>query len=67
LERHHLFASDNGVSVNLRQEIEAAFGAAIQNPALIAPLGRTLQQKGLFAEYEDRFFSLVKAHHGKQS
>jgi hypothetical protein len=67
LERHHLFASDNGVSVNLRQEIEAAFGAANQNPALIAPLGRTLQQKGLFAEYEDRFFALVKAHHGKQS
>jgi hypothetical protein len=65
LERHHLFGAEQGSSPVLRQEIDSEFTAASQNPALIAPLGKKLQQHGLFTEYEDRFFALVKAHRAK--
>jgi hypothetical protein len=66
LERHNLFADSNGMSQGLRQDIEADFQAANRNPALISGLGRKLQQKGIFAEYEDRFFALVKTHRAKK-
>ena len=45
----------------LHVEIEGDFLAASKNPALVQPLGQKLQRLHLFNEYEDRFFSLVKA------
>jgi hypothetical protein len=67
LERHNLFHVDQGGGAARRQDIDAEFTAASQNPALIAPLGKKLQQQGIFAEYEDRFFALVKANRSKRS
>lgn len=67
LERHNLFGSDSGASPSVRQDIDSGFIAASQNPALIAPLGKKLQQQGLFSEYEDRFFALVKANRAKRT
>jgi hypothetical protein len=43
-----------------REEIEADFAAARQNRALIQELGRKLQKYGLFEDFEDRFFALVR-------
>lgn len=43
-----------------REEIEADFQAAAGDRRLIQDLGRKLQQYGLFEEYEDRFFDLVR-------
>lgn len=43
-----------------RTEIESDFQAAAQDRRLIQDLGRKLQKYGLFDEFEDRFFALVK-------
>lgn len=61
LEHRHLFESDGGIPRGVRNEIDEAFTAASRNPSLINQLGRRLQRYGLFEEYQDRFFSLVKS------
>jgi hypothetical protein len=61
LEQRRMFDDDRGVPRGLRHELEGMFLAASRSPGLIPILGRKLQEIGLFAEYEDRFFSLVKA------
>lgn len=62
MERHRMFSpAASQESAPARQDIEAAFQAASRDPNLIGALGRRLQKEGLFAEYEDRFFALVKA------
>lgn len=43
-----------------RAEIEDDFRAAQNDRALIQDLGRKLQKYGLFQEFEDRFFALVR-------
>lgn len=43
-----------------REEIEYDFQAAAQDRRLIQDLGRKLQKYGLFEDYEDRFFTLVR-------
>lgn len=63
MEQRHLFDAADPAK-RRRREIEAAFLEASRNPSLIAPLGQRLQRLGVFEEYQDRFFSLVKA--GKQ-
>jgi hypothetical protein len=60
LERRRMFSND-GVNPGLRDELEADFRAAAHNAALIPRLGRKLQKHGVFKEYEDRFFALVKS------
>jgi len=61
MERHHLFDVINGAPRVVHNEIEAAFLAASRNSSLINVLGNKLRQYGLFEQYQDRFFSLVKA------
>jgi hypothetical protein len=61
LERRHMFDQDGGVPKWLREEIDQGFLAASRDSALIKPLAATLQKHGLFEEYQDRFFALVKA------
>jgi len=61
LEQRHLFDDVGGVPRAVRNEVETAFLAASRNPALIPALGRKLQRYGLMEEYQDRFFSLVRA------
>lgn len=60
LEERKLFELDEGVPVGVKQEIESAFVAARQNPALVKSLGSLLKRHGLFERYQDRFFALVK-------
>lgn len=61
LTRHRMFDSSGGVPRGVRREIENAFFAASKDPSLIPGLGKRLQTYGLFEEYQDRFFSLVKS------
>jgi hypothetical protein len=44
----------------VREEVEAAFAKAQENPALVHELGALLQRKGVFDRYQDRFFRLVR-------
>lgn len=44
----------------VRDEVEAAFAKAQENPALVHELGALLPRKGVFDRYQDRFFSLVR-------
>jgi hypothetical protein len=60
LAERHLFELREGVPAGVREEIEKAFAAAERNPALLKALGRTLQRHGVFEQYQDRFFALVR-------
>lgn len=62
MESRHLFDDSNGVPMGVRREIDAAFLAASRDGKLVTALGQKLQKYGLFDEYEDRFFSLIRAH-----
>ncbi|MGN0852127.1 MAG: hypothetical protein ACI4Q3_01975 [Kiritimatiellia bacterium] len=44
----------------VREEVEKAFAQAQANPNLIKDLGTLLRRKGVFEQYQDRFFSLVR-------
>lgn len=61
MAKKNLFEYRNGAPHAVHQELEADFLAASKDASLIAKLGKKLQNYGLFGEYEDRFFSLVKA------
>jgi len=60
LTQQHMFDEEGGIPRAVRQEVETAFLSASKNPAQIADLGRKLQNYGLFEEYQDRFFALVR-------
>jgi hypothetical protein len=61
MQNRSLFDQDNGVPRGVRNSIEDAFAAANRNPDQINSLNAKLQTLGLFDQYEDRFFSLVKS------
>jgi hypothetical protein len=61
MQRHKLFEREGGVPRGIRRDIDEAFKAASKDPNLIKSLGVRLHGMGLFDEYQDRFFSLVKA------
>lgn len=44
----------------IREETEILFAEAKENKAYIPELAKFLQKHGLFSEYEDRFFELVR-------
>ena len=60
LTRRHMFEDADGIPKGIRNEIDAVFLAASKNSSLINALGKQLQKLGLFEEYQDRFFSLIK-------
>jgi hypothetical protein len=64
LEKRKFFDEVGGIPRGVRDEIERAFERAAKDKALIGPLGARLQQAGLFEEYQDRFFSLVRQSKG---
>ncbi|HOE61131.1 MAG TPA: hypothetical protein PLJ32_06980 [Kiritimatiellia bacterium] len=64
LHERRLFEMQDGIPAGLREEIERGFQAAAQDAKLIKPLGRLLQEHGLFERYQDRFFSLVQGKGG---
>jgi len=65
MQKQNLFDNEQGVPRGVRNDIEAAFKAANQDPSRIQALGAKLHALCLFNEYEDRFFSLVKSKQGK--
>jgi hypothetical protein len=61
LQQRNMFEQDNGVPRGVRNSIDEAFKNANKDSSLINALGTKLHGLGLFDEYEDRFFSLVKS------
>ena len=61
LQKRRFFDDAGGVPKGVRDELEKGFLAASKDVSLINRLGQKLQSYGLFDEYQDRFFSLVKA------
>lgn len=61
LQKRRLFEDMGGLPKGVRDQLEKDFLAASKNPSLINGLGRKLQNYGVFEEYQDRFFALVKA------
>lgn len=45
-----------------RQEIEDDFRRAAVDPSHVKPLGAKLRRNGIFEQYEDRFYALVRRH-----
>ena len=62
LARRNLFDMHDGIPQGVRDQIDMAFAEAERDASKIKPLGRRLQQDGLFDYYQDRFFALVNAH-----
>ena len=60
MKERHLFEREAGIPRGVREEIERAFVAASSDRSLIKPLGALLQKHGVFEQYQDRFFALVK-------
>ncbi len=60
LEAVHKREMMNSVPRGIQSEIEAAFQRAEMNPALINELGKFLRSKGVFEQYQDRFFNLIR-------
>lgn len=58
--RRQMLQDAGGVPRAVRQEIERRFDEAARRPSLIPSLHSQLHKYGLFDEYEDRFFALVK-------
>jgi len=55
-----LFERQEGIPAGVREEIETAFAAAAADTRKIRDLGSLLQRHGLFEQFQDRFFALVK-------
>ena len=60
LNERRMFEIQDGLPAALREEIEKGFQAAAKDASLIKPLGKLLQDNGLFERYQDRFFNLVQ-------
>lgn len=60
LSERRMFEIKDGIPVGIRNEIDQAFAAASMNAALVKPLGVLLQKHGVFEQYQDRFFALMK-------
>jgi hypothetical protein len=62
MERKRLFDQDNGIPRGIRHQIDAEFLIASRDSSKINGLAQKLQEYGIFEEYQDRFFALVKAN-----
>ncbi len=62
LSERKMFELRDGLPNGVREEIEQAFGAAARNANLVKPLGKLLQQHGVFDQYQDRFFALLRGN-----
>ena len=60
LHERRMFEMQDGIPTGLREEIEKGFQAAAKDVGLIKPLGKLLQDNGLFEHYQDRFFNLIR-------
>lgn len=62
LRRSGIRSEGDRRQAELRREIDRQFAAAAMNARRLDDLCATLKRAGLFEEYEDRFFALVRAH-----
>lgn len=62
LDEHDYFDPQKRLQSRIRVNIEQLFKEAQQNRAVLSRLSETLKEHGLFGEYEDRFFALVKGN-----
>jgi hypothetical protein len=62
IHEHDGFDPQKRIQQQTRARVERLFKEAHVNPSHIKALGETLKETGLFQEYEDRFFALVRAH-----
>jgi hypothetical protein len=60
LGRQNLLENSGGVPKAVRKQIEEEFLKASRDSSRIQALGTMLRRYGLFGEYEDRFFALLK-------
>lgn len=60
MQARRMFEMQDGIPAGLREEIEKGFQAAMKDASLIKPLGKLLQDNGVFDRYQDRFFNLVQ-------
>lgn len=60
MKRQKMFEDEGGIPRGIRKEIEEAFLATSRDPSLIKQLGKKLQDHGVFEQYQDRFFALVR-------
>jgi hypothetical protein len=60
LNERRLFEMQDGLPTGLRDEIEKGFQAAAKDASMIKPLGKLLQDHGLFERFQDRFFDLIQ-------
>ena len=60
MEQKGMLPDSEGVPKNVRNRIEYLFQEARKNPKNLDELGNYLNEKGLFEQYEDRFFKLFK-------
>jgi len=60
LRERGLFDPEQRRETQTRQMIERLFTQATQDKTKVKTLGEALRSAGLFAEYEDRFFGLLK-------
>ncbi len=54
--------ADSGAAQRLHEGIESDFAEAARDPRQIDALGNKLQRTGMFEQYEDRFYGLVRRH-----
>jgi len=60
LDEHGYFDDPDKAFKDVKKEIEKLFLRAKKDPSILPSLGRKLRKYGLFKEYEDRFFGLLK-------
>lgn len=48
---------------HMLNRVDRMFREAVHNPELIGPLSETIERHGLWDQYQDRFFALVKMAH----
>ena len=65
LGRRNLLADENGMPKAIRSDIERLFTDTARNPDRLNDLYTALRRFGLFSEYEDRFFELVRQIKGE--
>ncbi len=59
--QHRRLMRGTQTALEIQQEVEEEFQIAAINPGRIKQLGEMLQKRGLFKEYEDRFYALVRS------
>ena len=59
LQRHGLLADEDGVPAAIRRQLETEFQAAASDKSRLGSLADLLRRHGLWAEYEDRFYTLL--------